>query len=127
MLVENSKKVVIKLGSTTVVDAKGKFKKKWVMSLIKDIQKYGSGKKFVIVSSGAIALGQKYLKIKKKKIKLEMSQAIAAIGQIHLAGEFQKLFDKFKIKSGQILISPDDTEQRKRALNVRSTFEIFLN
>ena len=44
MLVENSKKVVIKLGSTTVVDAKGKFKKKWVMSLIKDIQKYGSGK-----------------------------------------------------------------------------------
>tara|TARA_B100000886_G_scaffold15527_1_gene9977 strand:+ start:6768 stop:7853 length:1086 start_codon:yes stop_codon:yes gene_type:complete len=123
MLVENSKKIVIKLGSTTVVDVKGKFKKKWVMSLIKDIQKYGSRKKFVIVSSGAIALGQKYLKIKKKKIKLEMSQAIAAIGQIHLAGEFQKLFDKFKIKSGQILISPDDTEQRKRALNVRSTFD----
>ena len=52
-----------------------------------------------------------------------MSQAIAAIGQIHLASEFQKLFDKFRIKSGQILISPDDTEQRRRALNVRSTFE----
>ena len=67
MLVENSKKIVIKLGSTTVVDVKGKFKKKWVISLIKDIQKYGSRKKFVIVSSGAIALGQKYLKIKKKK------------------------------------------------------------
>ena len=56
-----------------------------------------------------------------------MSQAVAAIGQIHLAGEFQKLFDKFKIKSGQILISPDDTEQRKRALNVRSTFENLFN
>ena len=52
-----------------------------------------------------------------------MSQAIAAIGQIHLAGEFQKLFDKFKIKTGQILISPDDTEQRRRALNVRNTFD----
>jgi glutamate 5-kinase len=77
----------------------------------------------VIVSSGAIALGQKYLKIKKKKIKLEMSQAIAAIGQIHLAGEFQKLFDKFRIKTGQILISPDDTEQRRRAINVRRTFD----
>ena len=89
MLISNSKKIVIKLGSTTVVDSKGKFKKKWVTSLIKDIKKLGSGKDFVIVSSGAIALGQKYLKIQKRKIKLEMSQAIAAIGQIHLAGEFQ--------------------------------------
>ena len=67
MLVNGSKKIVIKLGSTTVVDKKGQFKKNWVTSLIKDIKKYGSGKFFVIVSSGAIALGQKYLKIKKKK------------------------------------------------------------
>ena len=105
------------------MDSKGIFKRKWVASLIKDIRKYGKGKNFVIVSSGAIALGQKYLKIKKKKLKLEMSQAIAAIGQIHLAGEFQKLFDKYKIKTGQILISPDDTEQRRRAINVRRTFD----
>ena len=123
MLTENSKKIVLKLGSSTVVDSKGAFKKKWVTSLIKDIKKYGKNKDFVIVSSGAIALGQKYLKIKKKKIKLEMSQAIAAVGQIHLAGEFQKLFDKYKIKTGQILISPDDTEQRRRAINVRRTFD----
>jgi glutamate 5-kinase len=123
MLVDNSKKIVIKLGSSTVVDNKGKFKKKWVTSLIKDIKKYGRKKNIVIVSSGAIALGQKYLRLRKKKIKLEMSQAIAAVGQIHLAGEFQKLFDKFSVKTGQILISPDDTEQRKRALNVRNTFE----
>ena len=123
MLINNSKKIVLKLGSSTVVDNKGNFKKKWVTSLIKDIKKFGGKKNFVIVSSGAIALGQKYLKINKKKIKLEMSQAIAAIGQIHLAGEFQKLFDKFKIKTGQILISPDDTEQRRRALNIRNTFD----
>ena len=123
MLVENSNIIVLKLGSSTVVDSKGKFKKKWVTSLIKDIKNYGENKNFVIVSSGAIALGQKYLKIKKKKIKLDMSQAIAAVGQIHLAGEFQKLFDKYKIKTGQILISPDDTEQRRRALNVRRTFD----
>ena len=103
MLTENSKKIVLKLGSSTVVDSKGAFKKKWVTSLIKDIKKYGKNKDFVIVSSGAIALGQKYLKIKKKKIKLEMSQAIAAVGQI--------------------LISPDDTEQRRRAINVRRTFD----
>ncbi len=123
MLIDNSKKIVLKLGSSTVVDKKGKFKKKWVISLIKDIKKYTKEKNVVIVSSGAIALGQTYLKIKKKKIKLEMSQAVAAIGQIHLSGEFQKIFDKYKVKTGQILISPDDTEQRKRALNIRRTFE----
>jgi glutamate 5-kinase len=123
MLIEASNIIVLKLGSSTVVDGRGKFKKKWVISLIKDIQKYGKNKKFVIVSSGAIALGQKYLKINKKKIKLDMSQAIAAVGQIHLASEFQKLFEKYKIKTGQILISPDDTEQRRRALNVRRTFD----
>jgi glutamate 5-kinase len=123
MLVENSNIIVLKLGSSTVVDSKGKFKKKWATSLIKDIQKYGKNKNFVIVSSGAIALGQKYLKINKKNIKLDMSQAIAAVGQIHLASEFQKLFEKYKIKTGQILISPDDTEQRRRALNVRRTFD----
>ena len=123
MLIEASNIIVLKLGSSTVVDVRGKFKKKWVTSLIKDILKYGKNKKFVIVSSGAIALGQKYLKINKKKIKLDMSQAIAAVGQIHLASEFQKLFEKYKIKTGQILISPDDTEQRRRALNVRRTFD----
>jgi len=123
MLIKNSKKIVIKLGSSTVVDNKGEFKKKWVINLIKDIKKFRIKGDLVIVSSGAIALGQKYLKIKKKKNKLEMNQAIAAIGQIHLAGEFQKLFDKYKIKTGQILISPDDTEQRRRALNVRRTFD----
>ena len=123
MLIENSKIIVLKLGSSTVVDNKGKFKKKWLTSLIKDIKDYGRGKKFVIVSSGAIALGQKYLKINKRRIKLDMSQAIAAVGQIHLASEFQKLFEKYKIKTGQILISPDDTEQRRRALNVRRTFD----
>ncbi len=123
MLVKNSKKIVIKLGSSTVVDSKGNFKKKWVNSLIKDIKKYKGNRDLVIVSSGAIAIGQKYLKIKYKKIKLEMSQAIAAIGQIHLAGEFQKIFEKNNFKTGQVLISPDDTEQRRRALNVRRTFE----
>ena len=123
MLIENSNIIVLKLGSSTVVDNKGKFKKKWVTSLIKDIKSYGKKKNFVIVSSGAIALGQKYLKINKKRIKLDMSQAIAAVGQIHLASEFQKLFEKYKIKTGQILISPDDTEQRRRALNVRRTFD----
>ena len=55
MLIKNVNKIVLKLGSSTVVDSKGVFKKKWVTSLIKDIKKYGKGKHFVIVSSGAIA------------------------------------------------------------------------
>ena len=122
MLIDNSKKIVIKLGSSTVIDEKGKFKKIWVNSLIKDIKKFKKNRDIVIVSSGAIALGQSRLKI-KKKVKLEMSQAIASIGQIHLAEEFQRIFKKNNFRVGQILISPDDTEQRKRALNVRRTFD----
>ena len=70
MLIDNSKKIVIKLGSTTVIDKKGNFKKDWVNSLIKDIKKYKKKREIVIVSSGAIALGQSYLKIKKRKLNL---------------------------------------------------------
>ncbi len=123
MLIKNSKKIVIKLGSSTVVDKKGKFKRNWVNSLVKDIKKYKQDREIVIVSSGAIAIGLSYLKIKQKKIKLEMSQAIAAVGQILLSEEFKKIFEKNGLKAGQILISLDDTEQRRRALNVRRTFE----
>ena len=66
MSLNNSKKIVIKLGSSTIVDKKGKFKEKWFLSLIKDIKKLKKNKDIVIVSSGAIALGQSHLKIKKK-------------------------------------------------------------
>ena len=124
MYINKAKKIVIKLGSSTIVDAKGNFKKKWFLSLIKDIKKLKKNKKeIVLVSSGAIALGQNYLKIRKKRLKIEMGQAIASVGQIHLINEFQKLFEKYKLKIGQILITPDDTEQRRRALNARRTFE----
>ena len=92
--------------------------------MIQDIKKLRkNNQEVVIVSSGSIALGQSYLKIKNKKVKLEMSQAVASVGQIHLINEFQKLFEINKIKIGQILITPDDTEQRRRALNARRTFE----
>ena len=123
MQINKAKKIVIKLGSSTIVNNNGKFKKKWLLSLIQDIKQLRkNNQEIVIVSSGSIALGQSYLKIKNKKVKLEMSQAVASIGQIHLINEFQKLFEKNKIKIGQILITPDDTEQRRRALNARRTF-----
>ena len=123
MQVNKFKKIVIKLGSSTVIDKKGKFKSAWVQSLIKDIKSLKKNTEVIVVSSGAIALGQNFLKIKKKKIKIEMSQAIAAIGQIHLSEEFRKNFKKQKLKTAQILVSLDDTEQRRRALNIRRTFE----
>ena len=123
MQVNKFKKIVIKLGSSTVVDKKGKFKSAWVQSLIKDIKSLKKNTEVIVVSSGAIALGQNFLKIKKKKIKIEMSQAIAAVGQIHLSEEFRKNFNKQKLKTAQILVSLDDTEQRRRALNIRRTFE----
>jgi glutamate 5-kinase len=124
MQINKAKKIVIKLGSSTIVDNRGKFKKKWLLSLIKDIKKLRkNNQEVVIVSSGSIALGQSYLKIKNKKVKLEMSQAVASVGQIYLINEFQEIFEKNKIKIGQILITPDDTEQRRRALNARRTFE----
>jgi len=124
MYINKAKKIVIKLGSSTIVDKKGSFKRKWLLILINDIKKLRkNNQKIVIVSSGAIALGQNYLKIKNRKVKLEMSQAVASVGQIHLINEFQKLFEKNKLQIGQILITPDDTEQRRRALNARRTFE----
>ena len=67
MLFESSKKIVLKLGSSTVVDNKGTFKKKWVTTLIKDIKKYGKNKNFVIVSSGAMLLVKNILKLRRKK------------------------------------------------------------
>jgi len=124
MYINKAKKIVIKLGSSTIVDKKGSFKKKWLNSLVNDIKKLKKNKQeIIIVTSGAIALGQNYLKLKNKKVELEMSQAIASVGQIYLVNEFQKIFEKNKIKIGQILITPDDTEQRRRALNARRTFE----
>tara|TARA_Y100000590_G_scaffold271431_1_gene304730 strand:- start:5915 stop:7009 length:1095 start_codon:yes stop_codon:yes gene_type:complete len=124
MYISNAKIVVIKIGSSNLVDSRGKLKEKWLKSFVQDIKKFKQkGKDFVIVSSGAIALGQNYLKVKKKKLKIEMSQALASIGQIHLTNIYRKMFEKNKIKIGQILISPDDTEQRRRAINIKRTFE----
>ena len=104
MLVSISKKIVIKLGSTTVVDSRGKFKKKWVSSLIKDIKKFRTGNDFVIVSSGAIALGCKKMKFNKSRLKLDKSQAIASIGQIELMNLFTKTFSKYKLNNMQFIL-----------------------
>merc|ERR1712127_659699 len=77
--------------------------------------------KVIIVTSGAIALGCKLLKKNKKKLKLKEHQAIAAVGQIELMNLFKKSFLRKKIKIAQILLTLEDTENRRRSLNENDT------
>merc|ERR1712127_573326 len=77
----------------------------------------------IIVSSGAIAMGCKKLNLSKKNLKLDKSQAVASIGQIELMNLFSETFIKSKINISQILLTLEDTEQRRRALNAKRTFD----
>ena len=95
MYINKSKKIVIKIGSSILIDEKGKPKKKWLKKFAQDIKLLIKKKKnVVIVSSGAIALGCEYLKIKKKGLKIDKSQAVASIGQIELMDFYKKVFEK---------------------------------
>ena len=127
MYISKFKKIVIKVGSSILVDEEGKPKKKWLQEFGKDIKDLINKKKqIVIVSSGAIAMGCEYLKIKKNGLKVDKSQAVASIGQIELMNFYKKTFDENKIKISQILLTLDDTEQRRRSLNARRTIDNLL-
>ena len=127
MYIDKFKKIVIKIGSSILVDEKGKPKKIWLNEFAKDIEFLIKKKKqIVIVSSGAIALGCKYLEINKKSLKIDKSQAVASIGQIELMNFYKKIFDKSKIKISQILLTLDDTEQRRRSINAKRTIDNLL-
>ena len=124
MHLRNSKIIVIKIGSSLIVDKNRKVRSKWLSSFAKDIKKLRSNnKKVVIVSSGAIALGCKKMSYNKANLKLDKSQAIASIGQIELMNLFSQTFSKYKINISQILLTLDDTEERRRSINARRTFE----
>jgi len=127
MHIDNFKKIVIKIGSSTLVDERGKPKKKWLRKFGEDIKDLLKKKKqVVIVSSGAIAMGCEYLKIKKNVLKVDKSQAVASIGQIELMNFYKKTFNKNKIRISQILLTLDDTEQRRRSINARRTIDNLL-
>ena len=127
MQIDKFKKIVIKIGSSTLIDQKSNPRKKWLEEFAKDIKFLTEKKKqVVIVSSGAIALGCKYLGISKKGLKVDKSQAVASIGQIELMNFYKKTFDKKKIKISQILLTLDDTEQRRRSINARRTIDNLL-
>ena len=124
MHLKNSKIIVIKIGSSLLVDNKRKIRKKWLSSFAKDVQKLKfKNKKIIIVSSGAIALGCKKMNYNKQNLKLDKSQAIASIGQIELMNLFSQTFSKYKLNISQILLTLDDTEERRRSINAKRTFE----
>ena len=124
MYLKNSKIIVIKIGSSLLVDKNKKIRKKWLSSFAQDIKELkNKNKNIVIVSSGAIALGCKKMNYNKKSIKLDKSQAIASIGQIELMNLFSQTFAKYKLNISQILLTLEDTEERRRSLNAKRTFE----
>ena len=128
MYLKNSKTIVIKIGSSLLIDDKMVIRQKWLSEFTKDIKNLiNQNKKIIIVSSGAIALGCKKLNLNKKNLKIDKSQAIASIGQIELMNLFKKTFGKKAINLSQILLTLEDTEQRRRAINAKRTINNLLN
>ena len=115
-MINKFKKILIKIGSSSIINEKtGKVKIKWLNSICKDIKKLANeNKKIAVVSSGAIALGTKIISSHKIITRLEDKQAAAAIGQIELANCWQQELKKNKINSAQLLLTLDDSEIRRR-------------
>ncbi|MGP0085068.1 MAG: glutamate 5-kinase [Steroidobacteraceae bacterium] len=124
-----AKRVVVKVGSALLVDAdKGRMNRAWLESFAADVARlHKRGQEVILVSSGAIALGRRHLGLHAGKLKLEESQAAAAVGQIRLAHAYKELLDAHSITVAQILLTLGDTEQRRRYLNARGTLNTLLS
>lgn len=123
----NYRRIVVKLGSSLLVDPVDGLKSQWLQSLLADISRLNNaGCEILVVSSGAIALGRSILGLPSSALKLEESQAAAAAGQIALASTFSHGLEKHNIHTGQILLTYGDTEERRRYLNARATIETLL-
>jgi len=122
------RRIVVKVGSSLLVDAAaGHVKEDWLASLGEDIAVlHGEKRDILVVSSGAIALGRSRLKLPTGALKLEDSQAAAAVGQIELARTWAEALGRHGIRAGQILVTLGDTEERRRYLNARSTIDKLL-
>jgi glutamate 5-kinase len=120
--------IVVKVGSSLLVDAKtGSLRRDWLKSLSADIAALKSeGKDVLLVSSGAIALGRRALKLRSGALKLEESQAAAATGQVRLAAAYADIMARDGIVAAQVLLTLDDTEERRRYLNARATLKTLL-
>jgi glutamate 5-kinase len=122
------RRVVVKVGSSLLVDSSAsRVKEDWLLSLVDDIAHLHRQKRdLLVVSSGAIALGRAVLKLGNGPLRLEDSQAAAAVGQIALARTWAEALSRHRITAGQVLVTLQDTEERRRYLNARSTIERLL-
>ena len=125
---EDFRRIVVKIGSALIVDrANGRLREEWLSALIEDVAALvAGGRDVLLVSSGAIALGRGVLGLPGGALKLEESQAAAAVGQIALARAYSEMLGRHSIRTGQILLTLGDTEERRRYLNARSTIGTLL-
>ena len=125
---DDFRRIVVKVGSSLLVDAQaGKLNEAWLASLAADLAAlHGKKRDILVVSSGAIALGRAVLKLPAGPLKLEDSQAAAAVGQIALARTWSEALSRHGLAAGQVLVTLGDTEERRRYLNARSTIERLL-
>ena len=123
------RRLTIKIGSATIVDSQtGKIRSDWLMALAEDLAALkAEGRSLVVVSSGAIALGRGLLGLSAVNLPLERQQAAASAGQIALSQAWAESLGKFGIVAGQILITPNITEERRYFLNARTTIATLLD
>jgi glutamate 5-kinase len=123
-----AKRIVVKIGSALLVDDKsGRIRRDWLDSLADDVADCRkAGQQIVIVSSGAIATGKRLLGLAGRPLRLEEQQAAAAAGQIRLAHAYQETLARHGISVAQVLVTPADTEERRRHLNARATLLTLL-
>ncbi len=123
-----ARRVVVKIGSALLVDsATGQLRVEWLEGLAADIAALRErGRDVMLVSSGSIALGRRVLSLGDGPLPLEASQAAAAVGQIRLAQAYESVLAPHGITTAQVLLTLEDSENRRRYLNSRRTFETLL-
>ncbi len=123
-----ARRIVVKIGSALLVDpSSGTLKQAWLASLADDLQRVRQrGSEIIAVTSGAIALGRRMLKLSSGPLKLEESQAAAAVGQIALAQAWREILAERGMIAGQVLLTLNDTEERRRYLNARATLTTLI-
>ena len=123
-----AKRVVVKIGSALLVEEEsGDIRRRWLEALADDVAALrDQGLEVILVSSGAIAVGRRHLGLAAGTLRLEEKQAAAATGQIRLAHAYQAALARHGITVAQILLTLDDTEDRRRHLNARATLATLL-
>jgi glutamate 5-kinase len=129
MVADLSERLIVKVGSSLLVDPDGTVRRDWLATLVADIAaKMSAGLQIAVVSSGAIALGARRLKLPRGgRASLEDAQAAAATGQIALAGIWAELLGEQGLTAAQMLVTLDDLEDRRRYLNASATLDRLLN